>query len=87
MNSNILTDELRRFIQSIDSIPHLEAMLIPRQGEDHVWDENIIAKRLYLSSECAARMRSDLCVTGICTAATNESGFIYAPTLVQSTYL
>jgi hypothetical protein len=80
MTNITLSDELRRFIQAIDSIPHLEAMLILRQGGEQAWDENAIAKRLYLNTENAACMLSDLCAAGICIPATTESGFIYAPT-------
>lgn len=76
---NNLSDELRRFIHSIESVPHLEAMLLLRQGPTQVWDEDALAKRLYLSPQNAAKMLLDLCAYGICVLGSAGSGFRYAP--------
>lgn len=78
-NTN-LSDELRRFIQSIESVPHLEAMLLLRQEPTLVWDENALANRLYLSPQRAAKMLIDLSAYGICVLASTGSGFKYSPT-------
>jgi len=74
-NAN-LSDELRRFIQSIESIPHLEAMLL-RQEPTHIWNQTTLARRLYFSPLNAAKMLADLHLAGICEPV--ENGFIYAP--------
>ncbi len=80
MNSLQLSNELRRFIHSIASIPHLEAMLLLHQSPEQEWDENAIARRLYLSQEQATAMLKDLSVSGICAPIPNQPGqFIYAP--------
>lgn len=79
MTNTNLSDELRRFIQSIESVPHLEAMLLLRQGSALVWDENTLANRLYLSPQRAAKMLMDLCARGICVLGSAGGGFKYSP--------
>jgi len=79
MTDITLSDELRRFIQSIESIPHLEAMLLLRQGSIQVWDEDMISQRLYLNAENARVMLADLCASGICAPTSAGDSFIYAP--------
>lgn len=75
----VLTDELRRFIQTIESIPHLEAMLLMRQGGDYIWDEKTISERLYVKPEMASDMLIHLCEAGICAPATEGNGFVCKP--------
>ncbi len=79
MSNTNLSDELRRFIYSIESVPHLEAMLLLHQGPTQVWDEDSLAKRLYLSPQNASKMLRDLCAYGICVLGATENGFRYAP--------
>lgn len=80
MNQIPLSNDLRRFIHSIASIPHLEAMLLLHQAPVQAWDAGEITRRLYLNPELAIKMLSDLCVAGICEASPDQSGkFIYAP--------
>lgn len=80
LNSPQLTDELRRFINTIASIPHLEAMLLLRETCDQMWDETVLSQRLYMSRETAINMLRDLCAAGISTPAPDASEkFIYAP--------
>jgi len=80
MGSLKLNDELRRFIQTIVSIPHLEAMLLLRQFPEQAWDKEAIAQRLYLSPEQTATLLGDLSAAGVCKGVTGQSGaFSYAP--------
>lgn len=80
MTSVKLSDDLRRFIQAIISVPHLEAMLLLHQSPMQAWDQATIALRLYLKPEQAANMLEDLCAAGICKVAANQPGkFVYAP--------
>lgn len=80
MKSSKLSDELRRFIHSIDSIPHLEAMLLLRSAHTQVWDKDILAQHLYLNVELANTVLNDLCAAGICESITNsQNKFTYAP--------
>ena len=84
MTSRQLSNELRRFIHSIASIPHLEAMLLLHQSPDQEWDEDAIARRLYLSHEQAVSMLKDLNASGICAPIPNKPGrFIYAPSFSE----
>ena len=80
MNSPDLSNELRRFINAIISIPHLEVMLLLHQAQTQVWNVTTVAQRIYVSQVQAATMLEDLCDFGICTCVSNEAGeFIYAP--------
>jgi hypothetical protein len=79
MHNPVLSDELRRFISSIESIPHLEAMLLLREDANTIWQEAVIAKRLYMSEDKAAGILHDLCLANICTHIPNQ-GFVFSPT-------
>ncbi len=80
MNSLKLSNELRRFIHSIASIPHLEAMLLLRQSAGQEWNLDSLAQRLYLNNEKAAHMLHELIASGICAPVPEHPGqFIYAP--------
>jgi hypothetical protein len=80
MTSSTLSSELRRFIHTIDSIPELEAILLLHQVSTQVWDENSIAKRLYVSNQDAAVMLQKIVAAGICKIVHEPSpGFLYAP--------
>jgi len=81
-NLHKLTNELRRFIHSIASIPHLEAMLLMHQYPDKSWDSDAIARRLYLNQQRALQMLEDLHKSGICAPDPEKNGnFIYAPVI------
>ncbi len=59
-------------------------MLLLHQAPDQVWDENSIAKRLYVSSKEAAMMLQKIATAGICKPVNQiSSGFIYAPESVE----
>jgi uncharacterized protein (DUF924 family) len=80
MSSPKLSNELRRFIHSIASIPHLEAILLLHQSPHQEWNAHAIAQRLYLSDEQAANMLRELSHSGICALLPdNSEQFIYAP--------
>lgn len=79
-----LSDKLRRFINGIASIPHLETMLLLQQASGHEWRVAEVAQRIYVNESQAAAMLNDLCVAGICkpvSAARTE--FIYAPAFAE----
>jgi len=77
MSYSGLHQELRRFINSIASIPHLEAILLLRQHSEQEWDARTIAQRLYITEDAAGTMLIDLCASGICTE--QDAVFTYAP--------
>ena len=80
MSSLKLSNELRRFINGIVSIPHLETMLLLHQAPGQVWNVVAVAQRIYVSPIQAATMLNDLYIAGICrpvSGAVDE--FIYSP--------
>lgn len=80
MTSSNLTNELRRFINTIASIPHLEIMLLLHQTAGEVWDLKAMAQRMYVSEAQARAMLKDLCEAGICKPVSNHTDqFIYSP--------
>lgn len=75
-----LSNELRRFINSIASIPHLETMLLLQQTPGDVWSVTAIAQRMYVGEAQAGGMLKDLHEAGICKPVSDEaSEYIYAP--------
>ena len=65
MKQEVLTDDLRRLIFSIPSVPHLEAILLMRR-EKGQWEANRLAQRLYLPAERTATILGDLAAAQIC---------------------
>lgn len=68
MKQEALTDDLRRLIFSIPSIPHLEAILLMRR-EPGQWEAARLAQRLYLPVERTAVILADLTAAHICRQA------------------
>ncbi len=66
MTQEILTEDLRRLIFSIPSIPHLEALLLMRRSAES-WPPARLAQRLYLSVDRTTGILSDLVEVGICS--------------------
>ncbi len=77
MSYSGLHQELRRFIYSIASIPHLEAILLLHQHSEQGWDASTIARRLYITEDLADNMLIDLRAAGICME--RKGVFTYAP--------
>jgi hypothetical protein len=52
MSDEIIPDDIRQFImQSIDSIAHMEALLLFRNQPETQWDAVAIARRLYMTEK------------------------------------
>jgi hypothetical protein len=80
MSSLNLSNELRRFINTIASIPHLEIMLLLQQNPGEVWSVTAIAQRMYVGEAQAGAMLKDLCEAGICKPFSSQPNeFIYSP--------
>jgi predicted transcriptional regulator len=80
MNSSLLSNELRRFINTIASIPHLEIMLLLQQTPSEEWAVKAMAQRMYVGEAQAAAMLKDLENAGICKPVANqEATYIYSP--------
>jgi hypothetical protein len=82
MKPEALTEDLRRLIFSIPSIPHLEAILLMRRSGD-TWQPAQLAQRLYLSTERTAGILADLAAARICRvegdADPADPAYRYAP--------
>jgi hypothetical protein len=80
MTSPVLTDELRRFIHSIRSIPHLEAILLLRENPSQSWQADTLANRLYITVEIVENVLVELAALGIVTLSEKKiSEYRYNP--------
>jgi len=73
--------EVDRFIhEEIDSVPHLEALLLIWISRPKEWSADELAKRLYLDNSAAGRILGDLVGRElIATAQGNPKHFRYEP--------
>ena len=79
--SDRIPDEVRRFIlTSIDSIAHLEALLLLRDHPEQKWTCTMVAERIYIGEPQAAALLSKLVARGfIVTEGNDPSAFSYHP--------
>ncbi len=73
--------EIDRFIlEAIDSVPHLEALLLVWGDRPRAWADEEIAKRLYLETAAASRILQDLARRGLIAAVPGRAKeFRYEP--------
>jgi hypothetical protein len=78
-----IPDDLRRFVlTSIESVPHLEALLLLRSNEAVFWNAAMVAGRLYIGEKIAQVLLRDLCRAGMCApddAAEGSIQYRYQP--------
>jgi hypothetical protein len=68
MTDESIPADLREFIlRYIDSVAHLEALLLLRANADTNWDTATIAQRLYTTEQQAAEVLAQLCSDGLLT--------------------
>ncbi len=81
----MISGAITRFIlTSIDSVPHLEAILLLRFDPKVEWDAKTMAQRLYISEKKAAEVLANLCAAGFVSA--KEGGvplYQYSPVTVD----
>ena len=76
----MFSDELRRFILRIPSVPFLEALLLLRNAPAQTWDAEMVAHDLYVSPPQATELLTSLTDAGICVeVAKSPLHFVYAP--------
>jgi hypothetical protein len=69
MENTDIPDDLRHFIvQTIPSVPCLEALLLMHKVPAHTWDRQQIARSLYLDEKAADAVLHDLVATGFINA-------------------
>jgi DNA-binding transcriptional regulator LsrR (DeoR family) len=69
---------LRFLIDRIDSVPHLEALLLLWQNPEQDWSPEQVATRLYVSRETAAQLLEDLYRHGVVKATAAPALYRYA---------
>lgn len=69
MDSNFIPDDVAEFIvDKIDSVAHMEALLLLRRSPKEKWSIPALAERLYASKNQAAELLARLCAQGIVAA-------------------
>jgi len=68
MASNIPEDVLEFIARRIDSVPHLETLLLFLDSPGTVWTATAIAARVYVSRDTAQKILGDLARHGFITA-------------------
>lgn len=69
MRRNEIPEEVLRFIERrINSVPHLEALLLLRENASRTWSDTDIAARVYVAPERAGVVLSDLARHGFITS-------------------
>ena len=75
----MISEHIKRFIlTSIDSVPHLEAVLLMRYDQEMNWDAKIIAQKLYISPKKAQEILDELCASNFIKRDT-PSTYCYEP--------
>jgi hypothetical protein len=85
MIDDLIPDDIRQFIiVGIDSVAHLEALLLLRTGAHENWDIPILAKRLYITEQERTQVLTRLCEQGLITRNGGEPQlFQYRPKSVE----
>lgn len=61
-----IPDHILRFLADhIESVPHLEALLLLWQNSDRVWSANEVATRVYVNAGAAVQLLDDLARHGM----------------------
>jgi hypothetical protein len=77
MKREPIPEEVVRFLdENVDTVPHLEALLLMRQSEGTAWDAERIAARVYVNLDTAIAILQDLSRRGMLTQT--EHGQLYA---------
>jgi len=67
-------------VEHLDTVPHLEALLLIWQNPTTHWTAPILASRVYVSTQVAQQVLDDFKLKGIVrTAAAAEDTYVYRP--------
>jgi hypothetical protein len=85
MTDDPIPAEVRDFIlRHLDSVAHLEALLLLRSNPDASWDVTGIAKRLYAAEEQIAEVLARLCADGLVSCSDGVYRYARAPEMQQT---
>lgn len=78
--SGALPNDVTRFIlRSIESVPHLEALLLLRSDLKAGWTVGAMARRLYISESRAKTLLKGLCAAGLVAVDETSQTYSYYP--------
>lgn len=78
MPQDEIPEEVLRFLaERIDTVPHLEALLLLWESRPRTWTVEEIAARVYVPGDLAAKIAGDLARQGLAVAAGNEGRYGY----------
>ena len=85
MIDDLIPDDIRQFIiVGIDSVAHLEALLLMRTGAHENWGIPVVAQRLYITEQETGQVLKRLCDQGLVIMNGNEPLlFQYRPKSVE----
>jgi hypothetical protein len=76
MTDDSIPADLREFIlRYIDSVAHLEALLLLRANAEATWDIATIARRLYATEQQTAEVLTQLCADGLLSCESEHYRF------------
>jgi len=82
MTDKIPADISRFLLTSIDSVPHLETLLLLRRTAPERWGARAIAARIYVPERAAADILHRLCEAGLLACAdADEPCYWFSPSL------
>lgn len=84
MAKQFIPDDVAQFIlDKIESVAHLEALLILRREPEKEWSAPSLAARLYISEEQTGDLLISLRLQGFVIAKNNPSLFQYRPATIE----
>jgi hypothetical protein len=85
MIDDLIPDDIKQFIiVGIDSVAHLEALLLLRTGAHEKWEIPVVARRLYITEQETSAVLTRLCDQGLVMMNGNEPLlFQYRPKSVE----
>jgi hypothetical protein len=85
MIDDLIPDDIKQFIiVGIDSVAHLEALLLMRTGAHENWGVPVVAQRLYISEQETRQVLKRLCEQGLVIMNGSEPQlFQYRPKSVE----
>lgn len=79
MTGAIPPDVLSFLAEQIDTVPHLEVLLLLAEAPEQEWSEDLVAARIYTTRETAAALLNDLHHRGLVRTAGSPPRYEYDP--------
>jgi hypothetical protein len=80
MSDDVIPQDVKDFIlQNIDSIAHMEGLILVRGDPGKEWDADSISRTLFIGQEKAAELLLDMTKRGFFTRMENKTHYRYNP--------